>query len=102
MTVQKELIRQEIRKLEERLEKILLFKKKEPQGCLKCQKIDNKIFYIHQYKDKDSQKLISKYIRKEDISFAEKLAQKQYYRKACRMQNKTLPDIYLTHLKRSN
>lgn len=71
---QKEIIR-----LEKMIKIIDEFQKNEPQGCLKCQNKGGKIFFCHQYMDKDVQKMNYKFIRKNNSSLARKLAQKQYY-----------------------
>lgn len=53
--------------------------KSEPKGCLKCQRRNGRTFFCHQYMDKNTQKMNYKFIKKDNISLAQRLAQKQYY-----------------------
>lgn len=74
-SVQKEIIR-----LEKISKQIEVFLEKAPDGCLKWQNKNGKTYYYHQYMEKDvPQKWARKYIKKDHLSLAKALAQKQYY-----------------------
>ena len=71
----------EVTKLEEMLQEIDAFLNEAPDGCLKWQKKEGKIYYYQQYRmqEKAGEKWGRKYIRKEEESLAKRLAQKHYY-----------------------
>lgn len=50
-----------------------------PQGCLKYQKKGENTYYYQQYKNENTNQWDRKYIKKENVSLARELAQKQYY-----------------------
>lgn len=88
-------LKKEGTELEKILKRIDVFLENAPEGCLKWQNKKDKTYYYHQFgrredkareisKDnekKDLQKWERKYIKKKDITFAQALAQKQYYDK---------------------
>lgn len=67
----------EVSKLEKMLKKIDAFLCDAPEGCLKWQKKNGKTYYYKQYEKND--KWDRKYIKKDEISQAQLLAQKHYY-----------------------
>lgn len=72
-------VKKELKKLENVLDTIKMFRQQEPEGCLKYQKKGKKILYYQQYKNEKTGQWERKYIKKENYSLAEKLAQKHYY-----------------------
>lgn len=72
-----ELAKEEVPQLENVLKKINAFLNNAPEGCLKWQNKNGKTYYYHQFM-KDN-KWTRRYIKKEELSLARKLAQKQYY-----------------------
>ena len=71
----------EISKLNQILKVINNFLCHAPEGCLKSQKIDDKVYYYHKYKNIQTGKFTRKYIKKQNCDFAKTLAQKGYYTK---------------------
>lgn len=59
------------------LKKINTFLNHAPEGCLKWQNRNGKTYYYHQFM-KDN-KWVRRYIKKDELSLAKKLAQKHYY-----------------------
>ena len=72
-----ELAKEEVPQLENALKKIDAFLNHAPEGCLKWQNKKGKTYYYHQYM-KDN-KWVRRYIKKNELSLAKKLAQKHYY-----------------------
>lgn len=72
-------VKKEMEKAERILNTINTFKQQEPEGCLKYQKKGKKIIYYQQYKNEKIQKWERKYIKKENYSLVQKLAQKHYF-----------------------
>ena len=72
-----ELAKEEVPQLENALKKIDVFLNRAPEGCLKWQNKKGKTYYYHQYM-KDN-KWVRRYIKKNELSLAKKLAQKHYY-----------------------
>ena len=72
-----ELAKEEVPQLENALKKIDVFLNHAPEGCLKWQNKKGKTYYYHQYM-KDN-KWVRRYIKKNELSLAKKLAQKHYY-----------------------
>ena len=72
-----ELAKEEVPQLENALKKIDAFLNHAPEGCLKWQNKKGKTYYYHQYM-KDN-KWVRRYIKKDELSLAKKLAQKHYY-----------------------
>lgn len=70
--------KREIIKLENILAQIDVFLNNAPKGCLKWQNKNGKTYYYHQLK-LDNNKWGREYIKKEELSLANKLAQKHYY-----------------------
>ncbi len=78
-----QLAKEEITRLEKILKKTDAFLSKAPGGCLKWQNKGKKTYYYHQYmiaeKDGEEKKWGRKYIKREELALAKKLAQKHYY-----------------------
>ena len=72
-----QLAKEEVPQLENTLKKIDAFLNHTPEGCLKWQNKKGKTYYYHQYM-KDN-KWVRRYIKKNELSLAKKLAQKHYY-----------------------
>lgn len=71
--------KKEIVKLENLMKMIDKFQSHAPQGCLKFQNKGENTYFYQQYMDESKNKWDRKYIKKENISLAKELAQKQYY-----------------------
>ena len=69
--------KEEMQRLKEELKKVDAFLEIAPIGCLKWQKKNGKTYYYHQYAHNNIS--ARKYIKKQDCSLINKLAQKQYY-----------------------
>ena len=69
--------KEEVPQLENAIKKIDVFLNHAPEGCLKWQHRNGKTYYYHQFM-KDN-KWVRRYIKKNEISLAKKLAQKHYY-----------------------
>ncbi len=73
----------EMTRLEKMLKKIDAFLAEAPEGCLKWQNKNGATYYYHQYMIKGDESRNDKwnreYIKKNNVSLAEALAQKQYY-----------------------
>ena len=65
--------------LEHMLQKIEKFLEKAPEGSLKWQYKNGKIYYYQQYLENCSDQWKRRYIKKQNIELAQLLAQKQYY-----------------------
>ena len=72
-----ELAKENVPQLENTLKKINTFLNHAPEGCLKWQNRNGKTYYYHQFM-KDN-KWVRRYIKKDGLSLAKKLAQKHYY-----------------------
>ncbi len=74
-----------IKKEAENLEKILMnirkFRKQAPDGYLKYQKKGNEMYFYQHYMNLEINEWEKRYIKKDNISLAKDLAQKQYYAK---------------------
>lgn len=75
----KKQIQRKIVSLELMLQKIEKFLAKAPEGCLKWQYKNGKIYYYQQYLENCSEQWKRRYIKKENKELAQLLAQKQYY-----------------------
>lgn len=73
----KELAKKEVPQLENALKKIDAFLVNAPEGCLKWQNKKGKTYYYHQFMRES--KWVRRYIKKDELSLAKKLAQKHYY-----------------------
>ena len=69
--------KEEVPQLENAIKKIDVFLNHAPEGCLKWQHRNGKTYYYHQFM-KDN-KWVRRYIKKNELSLAKKLAQKHYY-----------------------
>lgn len=76
------------------LDTIERFKKHEPEGCLKWQIKNGKTYYYQQYWNENKNIWDRKYIKKNELFLAQKLAQKQYYAEV-----KSIIEINLNELK---
>lgn len=74
----KDIVKNEIIRLDKMLKKIDSFLSVAPEGCLKWQNKKGKTYYYHQLQ-KDDGKWGRKYIKKEKTELARKLATKHYY-----------------------
>lgn len=75
-------VEEEIIRLEKLLETIHLFLENSPEGCLKWQYRNGKLYYYHQHmkiEDEKTCKWTREYIKKEKAELATVLAEKQYY-----------------------
>lgn len=72
-------VKKELEKLEKILKCIDVFKRQETNGCLKYQKRGKKVHYYQQYKNESTGEWERKYIKRENYSLAQELAQKHYY-----------------------
>lgn len=86
-----QLAKDEVPQLENTLKKIDAFLDNAPEGCLKWQNKKGKTYYYHQFMKNN--KWIRRYIKKEELSFAKKLAQKQYYLAIKPIFEKTLNEL---------
>lgn len=86
-----QLVEDEVPQLENTLKKIDTFLDNAPEGCLKWQKKKGKTYYYHQFM-KDN-KWIRRYIKKDELSLAKMLAQKQYYIGIRPLLKKTINEI---------
>lgn len=69
--------KEEVLRLEDTLKRIDAFLSKAPEGCLKWQNKQGKMYYYHQFMNVDN--WTRKYIKKSEVSLAKALAQKHYY-----------------------
>lgn len=69
----------ELEELKKMRKVVAEFQRHEPEGCLKYQKKEGKVYFYHQQQDEQSRRWVRKYIKKENTSLARDLAQKQYY-----------------------
>ena len=74
-------VQRDIKELEFQLQEIDDFLNTAPEGCLKYQQRDGRTEYYYQYIDKNTGEKKREYIKKQDMDFAKKLAQKGYYLK---------------------
>jgi len=71
--------RKELEELKKMRKVVVEFQQHEPEGSLKSQKKGGKTYFYHQQLDEQAKRWVRKYIKKENISLARNLAQKQYY-----------------------
>ncbi len=74
-----QMAKDEIARLEKIIEKIDKFQKHAPRGCLKYQNKGQNTYFYQQYMNERTKKWDRKYIKKDNISLARRLAQKHYY-----------------------
>ena len=72
-------IQQLISEIQKTLNSIDNYMKNAPEGSLKAQKKSGRTYFYHQYQKAYSDQCVREYIKKENISLAQKLAQKGYF-----------------------
>lgn len=72
-------VQKEVVQLEKMLTQIEEFLNSAPEGTLKVQSKGEGTYFYHQCWNKKKKQYVRKYIKKENLSFARTLAQKQYY-----------------------
>lgn len=84
-------VEQEYLDIQERLEKIRV---PDVPGNLEVKQNNHLIYYYQRRLDKKTNKMIRKYIRREEMHIAQQLAQKAYYQKLQRLLEQRLPLIH--------
>lgn len=84
------LVHQKIIELRQMICKINSYIEKAPTGGLKIKRRNGNVYYYHQYKSKDTEEFVSRYITRKEEKLAKALAQKGYFVKVRPLLEKEL------------